>query len=182
VSFVSYHHGAQSRREVEIAEPDQNIAAAGDRGLHAKRVSTSNFDHSTAFPHSAVAAGIAWGGGDFSVAADNLRELTEEIAEISLASLEQTKQMIADVRDARHIDDLVAIQTRYLTSWFQTLAEQSQRLGSFFAAVPRDATLASRELVEASVEVAQDMTVVAASGLAATAVLSQSAPPERSVL
>lgn len=148
-----------------MVEPDQNYAAASGRER---------------FSHSAVAAGIAWGAGDFFAAVDTLRELTGDIAGVSLASLEQTKQLIEDVREARHIDDLMDIQARYLTSWFQTLAEQSHRIGSFLVEVPRDMTQASRDMVEASIEAAQDIAGVTASGLAATAVLSQSAPPERS--
>ena len=141
-----------------------------------------NFAHKPDYRRSAVASGMVWEASNFSAAANNLRELTGDLADASLASLEHTRRMIEDVQGARRIDDLLVIQARYLTSLCQTLAEQSHRFGYYLAEVPRDVSEASRDLVEATVEAMQDMSVVTTSGLAATAVLVQSASAESSAL
>lgn len=148
-----------------MIEPDGNVA----------------FNHQAASRRSAVAP-MVWEAGNFSSAANNLRELTGDMAGASLASLEHTRRMIEDVQGARRIDDLLVIQARYLTSLCQTLAEQSHRFGYYLAEVPRDVSQASRDFVEATVEAMQDMSVVTASSLAATAALAQSAPRDSGVL
>lgn len=162
-----------------MIEPDGNFAFESDGGSRARAPEP---DRHATFRRSTVAPVTAWEAGNLSAAANNLRELTSDMAGVSLASLEHTRQMIEDVQGARRIDDLLVIQARYLTSLCQTLAEQSHRFGYYLAEVPRDVSEASRDLVEATVEAMQDMSVVTASSLAATAVLVQSAPSESSAL
>lgn len=162
-----------------MIEPDGNLGFENDGDA---RVPGQNRNHQATSRRSAVAPGMLWEPGNFSAAANNLRELTGDLADASLASLEHTRRMIEDVQGARRIDDLLVIQARYLTSLCQTLAEQSHRFGYYLAEVPRDVSEASRDLVEATVEAMQDVSVVTASGLAATAVLVQSAPGESNAL
>ncbi|MGB8277432.1 MAG: phasin family protein [Methylovirgula sp.] len=122
-----------------------------------------------------ISPNISRGAGDFPAAAENMRWLAGEIAEMSLTSLEQAKRLIEDVRDARHMDDLMAIQAKYMRALFETFAERSRRLGLFLAELPQEVTQASCDMVEASVEAAQDAAEVAANSIAVAAAASQTA-------
>lgn len=148
-----------------MVEPDQNFAAAvRSAGSHIMPPIAPS-----------MASGLSWGAGDFPAAAENMRWLAGEIAEMSLTSLEQAKRLIEDVRDARHMDDLMAIQAKYMTALFETFAERSRRLGLFLAELPQEMTQASCDMVEASVEAAQDAAEVAANSITAAAAASQTA-------
>ncbi|HTJ02658.1 MAG TPA: phasin family protein [Methylovirgula sp.] len=116
---------------------------------------------------SPLTAQLAFAGGDFPAAAENMRRLACEIAGMSVLSLEQARSLIEDMRDARQMDDLVAIQAKYVTAMFQTFADGSRRMSSLLADLPRDMTQASRDMLEASVQAAQNVADVAATTLAA---------------
>lgn len=116
---------------------------------------------------SPLTAQLAFVGGDFPAAAENMRRLAGEIAGMSALSLEQARSLIEDMRDARQMDDLIAIQAKYVTTMFQTFADSSRRIGSLLADLPRDMTQASRDMVEASMQAAQNVADVAATTLAA---------------
>ncbi len=146
-----------------MVEPDQNFVAAA-------RSPSSSITPSVSSPIApSIAPDLSWAAGDFSTAAENMRRLAGEIAEMSLTSLEQAKRLIEDVRDARDMDDLMAIQAKYMTALFEAFAERSCRLSSFFAELPREVTQASCDMVEASVEAAQDAAEVAANSIAVAA-------------
>lgn len=113
-----------------------------------------------------AASNMSWAAGDFPAAAENMRRLAGEIAEMSLTSLDQAKRLIEEVRDARDMDELMAIQAKYMTTLFESFAERSRRISTFLAEVPREMTQAGQDMVEAGVEAAKEAAEIAA-GLAA---------------
>lgn len=137
------------------------------------------YGQSFASPHtirplvSPLSAQLAFAGGDFPAATENMRRLAGELAGISASSLEQTRRLIEDVRDARQMDDFVAIQAKYVTAMFQSFAEGSHRIGSLLADLPRDVTQSSCDMFEASMLAAQNVADVAATTLAAANVVSE---------
>jgi hypothetical protein len=142
---------ARASGRIKIMENGQNFAA----------------NHAVRPLVSPLTAQLAFAGGDFPVAAENMRRLAGEIAGMSAVSLEQTRGLIEDVRAARQMDDLVAIQAKYVASMFQSFAEGSRRMGLLLADWPRDVTQASRDMFEASMQAAHNVADVTATALAA---------------
>ncbi|MGO9134837.1 MAG: phasin family protein [Methylovirgula sp.] len=114
--------------------------------------------------------------GDFPAAAENMRRLAGTFADLSATSLERTRCLFEDVRGARHMNDLVAIQAKYVTAMLQSFTEGSRRIGSLLADLPRDMTQASCDMFEASVEAAHDVADIATTTLAAANVANQIDP------
>lgn len=127
---------------------------------------------------SPLTSQIAFAGGDFPAATQNIRRLAEEIAGLSANSLERTRSLIEHMRDAQQMDELVAIQSKFVTAMFQSFTEGSRRISSLLADWPRDVTQAGCDMFEAGVEAAQNVADVTATALAAANVASEMTPPD----
>ena len=125
---------------------------------------------------SPMTSQFAFVAGDFPAAAENMRRLAGAFADLSATSLEQTRCLFVDVRDAQHVNDLVAIQAKYVTAMFRSFTEGSRRIGSLLADLPRDMSQASRDMFEAGVEAARDVADVTTTTLAAANVANQIEP------
>ncbi len=136
------------------------------------------FHHTVRPLVSPLTAQLAFVNGDFPAAAENMRRLAGEIAGMSASSLAQTRSLIEDMRDARQMDDLVTLQAKYVAAMLQSFAEGSRLIGSLLADLPRDVTQASCDMLEASVQAAQNVADVAVTTLAAVHV-NEFAPADR---
>jgi hypothetical protein len=81
-------------------------------------------------------AGIDLGTTGFSTAARNIQAFAEEIGRVSRTSFEQNAKLIDDLRSARDIEDIFAIQTKFMTGLFETFNEHVRMMMSHMAELP----------------------------------------------
>jgi energy-coupling factor transporter transmembrane protein EcfT len=103
-----------------------------------------------------AAAGIDWTAGGFAKATRNFQAFAEEIAQISSASFAQSAKLIDELKSARDIGDIVAIQTKFMTGMFETFNEQVRammfRMSDFSTGMGKSV----EDLTQAGVEAAHE--------------------------
>jgi hypothetical protein len=81
-------------------------------------------------------AGIDLAATGFSTAARNIQAFAEEFGRVSRTSFAQNTKLIDDLRSARDIEDVFAIQTKFMTDMFEAFNEHVRLMMSHMADVP----------------------------------------------
>ena len=85
-------------------------------------------------PRSKSASAVLdWSAGGYSAAAKSLQLLAEDISNISAANFERNAKLIDDLRNARTVEDLVSIQTKFMAGMFEAFNEHVRLMGSRMA-------------------------------------------------
>jgi hypothetical protein len=94
--------------------------------------------------------------GGLPTASKALQVFVEELARITQQNFEQTTQIMEDLKSARDIGDLLAIQTKFVQETFETFSERLHRMSALMADLPTEFTQIGKDVAYAGAKVAQD--------------------------
>jgi len=100
-----------------MAYGDQKATAAADQGAASPMEGTLNA---------------------FSATSKNIQAVAGQIFDISKQSFEHTTQTLEKLRNARGMDEVVAIQTNFVKEAFEHGAQHARKFGELMAAFPAD--------------------------------------------
>lgn len=113
------------------------------------------------------AAGLA--ANSVSAASKNLQAFASEIAEMSRESLEHATNTMEQLRNARGMSEILAIQTSFVRESFEHIARHTRKFSELLAALPIEMTKTYQEAWSKSINTAVN-TVEEASRKAAAGV------------
>jgi phasin family protein len=76
----------------------------------------------------------------FNATSKNLQAIASEIFDISKQSLEHATQTLEKLRNARGIDEVVAIQTSFVKETFEHAVKHAQKFNEFLTSFPAEIT------------------------------------------
>ena len=103
-------------------------------------------------PRSKTASSLLdWSTGSCSVATRSLQLLAEDISNVSAANFERNAKLIDDLRNARTVEDLVSIQTKFMAGMFEAFNDHVRLMGSRMAELRNGVVDATRSMPAPSV-------------------------------
>jgi hypothetical protein len=112
-------------------------------------------------PKTAAPAGLDMAATGFTTATKNMQALASEMAQMSRHSFEQTTKVMDKLRNARTLEEVVAIQAEFWRDSLETFAEQAQRLGGLLAGLPLEMAKSTQEVMEKAAEMVAQTTKTA---------------------
>lgn len=116
-----------------------------------------------------TSAGIDWATSGVSAASKNLQALAGEMAEMSKQSLEHATQVLEKLRNARSVDEVLAIQTSFLREAFEQTAQRTRRFSELMTSLPLEVTKTYQEAMTKCVDAAMHATETASQTAATNA-------------